>query len=110
VDEEAKKAANLGPIDDAHRGRISLEVVKGLIWKQVKERPPKHMRTSEVYSGGFRHLQGTSRREEGSKGRRLRANIVGRKRRFWSMFSRGARTWRAQGERTLCRSCRLSSS
>jgi ribonuclease HI len=31
ADEEAKKAAGLGPDDGAQRGRISFEVVKGLI-------------------------------------------------------------------------------
>jgi ribonuclease HI len=31
ADEEARKAADLGPDDGAQRGRISLEMVKGLI-------------------------------------------------------------------------------
>ena len=64
ADEEAKKAAGLGPNDGAQRGKISFEVVKGLIRKQVKDGPPNHTRTSQVYSDGFRRLQGTSRREE----------------------------------------------
>jgi hypothetical protein len=34
---EARKAAGLGPDDSAQRGRISFEVVKGLIRKQVKD-------------------------------------------------------------------------
>jgi hypothetical protein len=34
ADEEARKAADLGPADGARRGRISFEVVKGLIWSQ----------------------------------------------------------------------------
>jgi ribonuclease HI len=32
ADEEARKAASLGPDDCAQRGRISFEIVKGLIW------------------------------------------------------------------------------
>jgi hypothetical protein len=47
------------------RERISFEVVIGLIWSQVKDRPPRHARTSRVYGDGpFRRLQGASRREE----------------------------------------------
>jgi hypothetical protein len=64
ADDEAKKAAGLGLDNGAQRGRISFEVVKGLIWKQVKEGPPNHHCTSQVYSNGSRHFQGTSRREE----------------------------------------------
>jgi hypothetical protein len=44
-DEEARKAADLGPADGAQRGRISFEVVKGLIRSQVKHRPPNHAPT-----------------------------------------------------------------
>jgi hypothetical protein len=39
-------------------------VVKGLIRKQVKDEPPNHIRTFQVYSDGFRRFQGASRREE----------------------------------------------
>jgi hypothetical protein len=40
-------------------------VVKGLIWKQVKDGPPSHVRTSQVYIvGSFRRFKGTSRKEE----------------------------------------------
>jgi ribonuclease HI len=35
VDEEARKAADFGPADGAQRGKISFEVVKGLIRSQV---------------------------------------------------------------------------
>jgi hypothetical protein len=78
-------------------------VVKGLIRSQVKDGPPIHACTLQVYDDGpFRHIQGASRREEvllaqlsggrslilgetrkGSKGRTLRAHVVGR-RRTWS--------------------------
>jgi hypothetical protein len=65
VNEEARKAADLGPVDGSQRGRISFEVNKGLIWSQVKDGPPSHARTSQMYGDGpFRHLQGASRREE----------------------------------------------
>jgi hypothetical protein len=65
ADEEARKAADLGLNDGAQRGRISFEMVKGLIWNQVKDGPPNHVLTSQVYGDGpFRHLQGASRREE----------------------------------------------
>jgi hypothetical protein len=65
ADEEARKAANLGPADGAQRGRISFEVFKGLIRSRVKDRPPNHAYTLGVYSDGpFRPLQGASRREE----------------------------------------------
>jgi hypothetical protein len=65
VDEEARKAADLGPDDGAQRGRIFFEVVKDLIWSQVKDGLPNNARTSQVYGDGpFRHLQGASRREE----------------------------------------------
>jgi hypothetical protein len=65
ADEEARKAANLGPADSAQRGRIFFEVVKGLIRSQVKDRPPNHAHTLRVYGDGpLRHLQGASRREE----------------------------------------------
>jgi hypothetical protein len=39
-DEEARKAAGLGPDDNAQRERISFEVVKSLIRSQVKDGPP----------------------------------------------------------------------
>jgi hypothetical protein len=65
VDEEARKAADLGPPDGAQRGRISFEVVKGLIRSQVKDGPPNHAHILRVYGDSpFRILQGTSRREE----------------------------------------------
>jgi hypothetical protein len=65
ADEEARKAAGLGPDDGAQRGRISFEVVKGLIRSQVKDGLPSHARTSKGYGDGpFRRLQGASRREE----------------------------------------------
>jgi hypothetical protein len=38
ADEVAMMAAGLGHDDGAQRGRISFEVVKGLIWSQVKDR------------------------------------------------------------------------
>jgi hypothetical protein len=50
AEEEAKKAAGLGPDDSAQKERISFEVVKGLIWKQVKDKPPSHVHTSLVYT------------------------------------------------------------
>jgi len=57
ADEEARKAAGLGPDDGAQRGRVSFEMVKGLIWSQVKDGPPSHAHTSQVYSdGSFRRL------------------------------------------------------
>jgi hypothetical protein len=65
ADEEARKAADLGPADGAQRGRISFEVVTSLIWSQVKDGPLNHARTLQVYGDGpFRHLQCASRREE----------------------------------------------
>jgi hypothetical protein len=64
VYEETKKAAGLGPDDGAQSGRIYFEVVKGLIWRQVKDGSPNHMRTAKVYNDGFRCLQGLSRRKE----------------------------------------------
>jgi hypothetical protein len=65
ADEEARKAADLGLDDGAQRGRISFEVVKCLIWSQVKDGPPNHARTLRVYGDGpFRLLQGASRKEE----------------------------------------------
>jgi hypothetical protein len=65
ADEEARKAADLGPDDGAQRGRISFQVVKRLIRSQVKDGPPNHARTLRVYCDGpFRPLQGASRREE----------------------------------------------
>jgi hypothetical protein len=40
-------------------------MVKGLIWSQVKDGPPNHAHTLQVYGDGpFRPLQGASRREE----------------------------------------------
>jgi hypothetical protein len=65
ADEEGRKAADLGLDDGAQRGKISFEVVKGLIRSQVKGGPPSHAHTSQVYGDGpFKHLQGASRREE----------------------------------------------
>jgi hypothetical protein len=104
ADEEARKAANLGPADGAQRVKISFEVVKRLIRSQVKDGPPNHAHTLRVYGEGpFRPVQGASRREEvlsdqlkggrslllgetrkKSKGRTLGAHIVGRRRRTWS--------------------------
>jgi hypothetical protein len=46
VDEEAKKAAGLGPDDGEQGGRISFEVVKGLIRSQVKDGPLSRARNS----------------------------------------------------------------
>jgi ribonuclease HI len=68
ADEEARKAADLGPADGAQRGRLSFEVVKGLIRSQVQDDPPNHANTLQVYgdrpfrpfqalSGPFRVLQ-----------------------------------------------------
>jgi hypothetical protein len=62
--EEAKRAAGLGLDNGTQRGRISFKVVKGLIQRQVKDEPPKHVRISQVYSDGFRRLHDASRREE----------------------------------------------
>jgi ribonuclease HI len=65
ADEEARKAADLGPADGAQRGRISFEVVKGLIRSQDEDGPPNHACTLRVYGDGpFRPLQGASRREK----------------------------------------------
>jgi hypothetical protein len=36
-DEEARKAAGIGPDEGAQRGRISFEVVKGLVRSQVED-------------------------------------------------------------------------
>jgi hypothetical protein len=49
VDEDARKAADLGLADGTQRGRISFEMVKGLIWSQVKDGPPNHARILQVY-------------------------------------------------------------
>jgi hypothetical protein len=103
VDEEPRKVANLGPADDAQKGRISFKVVKGLIRSQVKNGPPNYAHTLQVHGEGpYRHLQGASRREEvllaqlrggrslllGETRKRvqgtLRPHIVGRRRRTWS--------------------------
>jgi hypothetical protein len=65
ADEEARKAADLSPADVVQRGRISFEVVKGLIRSQVKNGPPNNAHTLWVYDDGpFRPLQGASTREE----------------------------------------------
>jgi hypothetical protein len=65
ADEEARNAADLNPPDSAQRGRISFEVVIGLIWSQVKVGPFNHARSLRVYGDGpFWPLQGASRREE----------------------------------------------
>jgi hypothetical protein len=61
ADEEARKAADLGPADGVQRGRISFEVVKGLIWTQVKDGPHNHARTLLVYGDGpFSRPEGVS--------------------------------------------------
>jgi hypothetical protein len=52
ADEEARKAADLGPSDGVQREMISFEVVKGLIQIQVKDGPPNQTRTLQVYSDG----------------------------------------------------------
>jgi hypothetical protein len=65
ADKEAKKTAALGPDDGVQRGRISFELVKGLIRSEVKDGPPSHVRISREYGDGpFRCLQSTSRKEE----------------------------------------------
>jgi hypothetical protein len=65
ADEEARKAADLGPADGVQRGTVCFEVVKGLIRSQVKDGPSNHAHTLRVYDDGpFRLLQGASRREE----------------------------------------------
>jgi ribonuclease HI len=48
TDEEARKAADLGPADGAQRGKISFEVVKGLIRSQVEDGLPNHAHTLQV--------------------------------------------------------------
>jgi ribonuclease HI len=48
ADEEARKAADLGPDNGEQRGRISFEVVKRLIWSQVKDGLSSHARTLRV--------------------------------------------------------------
>jgi hypothetical protein len=64
VDEEARKAANLGPADGAQRGRISFEMVKRLIRSQVKDGPLNYAYTLRVYGDDpFRPLVGASREE-----------------------------------------------
>jgi hypothetical protein len=52
ADEEARKAADLGPADGAQRGKIFFEVVKRLIRSQVKDGRPNHARTFWVYGDG----------------------------------------------------------
>jgi ribonuclease HI len=65
LDGEPRKVAGLGPDNGAQRGKISFEVVKGLIWSQVKDGPPSHAHTLQMYGDGpFRGLQGASRREQ----------------------------------------------
>jgi ribonuclease HI len=54
ADEKGKKAAGLGPDDGAQGWRVSFVLVKGLIWNQVKDGPPNHVRTS---LGAFRVLR-----------------------------------------------------
>jgi hypothetical protein len=58
ADEEARKVAGLGPDEGAKRGRISFEVVKGLIRNQVKDGLPSHARRCMVMvlSGAYRVL------------------------------------------------------
>jgi hypothetical protein len=47
------------------KGRISFEVVKGLIWSQVKNGSPIHAHTLRVYGDGpFKPLKVASRRKE----------------------------------------------
>jgi hypothetical protein len=46
---EGGKAAGLGPDEVVQKGRISFEVVKGLIRSQVKDGPPRHVCTLRVY-------------------------------------------------------------
>jgi ribonuclease HI len=48
ADDEARKAAGLGPDDGAQRERISFEVDKGLIRSQIKNGPPSHTRRCMV--------------------------------------------------------------
>jgi hypothetical protein len=61
TDEEARKAVNLGLDDGVQRGRVFFEVVMGLIWSQVKDRPlamPAHCGCRVmVLSGAYRVLQ-----------------------------------------------------
>jgi hypothetical protein len=103
ADEEARRADDLGPADGAQRGRISFEVVKGLIRSQVKDGPLNHAHTLWVYGNGpFRAFQVLQEGRKSclpnlgviapyylgkpkkvSKGRTLRAHVVGR-RRTWS--------------------------
>jgi hypothetical protein len=64
ADEEARKVADLGSDDGAQRGKISFEVIKGLIRSQIKDGPPSHSHILVYGDGPFRHLQGASRREE----------------------------------------------
>jgi ribonuclease HI len=52
ADEEARKVAGLGPDNGAQRGRVSFDVVKGLIGSQVKDGSPSRARTSQVYGDG----------------------------------------------------------
>jgi hypothetical protein len=61
ADEEARNAADLGSADGMQRERISFEMVKGLIWSQVKDRQPNHAHILQVYGDGrFRRLPGVS--------------------------------------------------
>jgi hypothetical protein len=65
ADEEARRAAGLGPDNGAQRGKISFEVVKGFIRNKVKDGPPSHVYTLRVYGDGpLRRFRGTSRKEE----------------------------------------------
>jgi hypothetical protein len=90
-DEEARKAANLGPDDGAQRGRISFEVVKRLIRSQVKDGPPNHAWLMVLQEGRKSCLPNLGvvapyylgKPEKGSKGQTIRAHVVGR-RRTWS--------------------------
>jgi hypothetical protein len=63
ADEEAKKAAGLGPDDGAPKGGYPLRWLRVLF--EVKDEPPSHASTLQVYGDGpFRRVQGASRREE----------------------------------------------
>jgi ribonuclease HI len=96
ANEEARKAADLGPDEGVQRGRISFEVVKCLIRSQVKDGPPNHACTLWVYGDGpFRPLQDASRREEV-----LLAQLRGGR----SLLLGETRKW-VQGADSMCPHC-----